>query len=171
MTITQGMPQVSAYLLFPKNFSLMPEVNRQIIMNYDFIQRTFKKYFESGYKLTKIPRCTSKSKETDSDDSSSSDDQNSESDTTTTVQKPLDLESVVGVFMIGALGLAISFIVFFSEIYYYWHMRIVERHIRMKNHINVPHLVKIAQLHLPTKENYNDIDVMKLIDVLPEKQK
>ncbi|CAI5452668.1 unnamed protein product [Caenorhabditis angaria] len=138
--ISQGMPQVSEYLLFPKNSSFMSEMNRQIIMNYDFIQRTFYKYFESGYKLTTIPRCTTTSSYSNSDDSSSSDDQNSDTDTTKTTQKPLDLESVIGVFMIGALGIGISIIAFFSEIYYYWHMRILERHVRMRNHLNVGHL-------------------------------
>ncbi|CAI5452671.1 unnamed protein product [Caenorhabditis angaria] len=135
--ITEGMPQVSAYLLFPKNSSYLSEINKQIIMNYNFIQRTFDKYFNSGYKLTDIPKCRLSNTDSSTLNPEESDGQTS---TTTVARRPLDLESVIGVFMIGALGIAISFLVFFSEIYHYWHMRILERHIRLNNHLNVGHL-------------------------------
>ncbi|CAI5452669.1 unnamed protein product [Caenorhabditis angaria] len=162
--IGQGMPQVFSYFLFPKNSSYISEFNQHIIKNYEFIQRTINKYFISGYELGK-GSCGS-----DSEDSHEYSNNLDSKIKNSVSQKPLDLESVIGVFMIGALGIGISFIAFFTEIYHYWHMRILERHIRLKNHINVPHLVKIAQFHLSSKENHKNIDVMKLVDVLPKKQ-
>ena len=43
--VSDGMPQVSSFFVFKKNFTGLEEFNRQIIMNQVFIQRTFNKYF------------------------------------------------------------------------------------------------------------------------------
>lgn len=43
--VSDGMPQVSSFFVFKKNFSGIEEFNRQIILNQAFVQRTFNKYF------------------------------------------------------------------------------------------------------------------------------
>ncbi|KAF1758076.1 hypothetical protein GCK72_014534 [Caenorhabditis remanei] len=146
--VSDGMPQVSSFFVFKKNFSGLEEFNRQIIMNQVFIQRTFNKYFNEGFKLGFIPKCEI-AEETKSDAS-----------------KPLDIESVIGVFTIGALGIAASFIVFVVEIYHYWHMRILARRARMRDPWNVRNLARIAQIHFTTSQQYSEIDVMRLVDAL-----
>ncbi|EFO93081.1 hypothetical protein CRE_10276 [Caenorhabditis remanei] len=146
--VSDGMPQVSSFFVFKKNFSGLEEFNRQIIMNQVFIQRTFNKYFNEEFKLGFIPKCEI-AEETKSDAS-----------------KPLDIESVIGVFTIGALGIAASFIVFVVEIYHYWHMRILARRARMRDPWNVRNLARIAQIHFTTSQQYSEIDVMRLVDAL-----
>uniref|UniRef100_A0A914ECC9 Solute-binding protein family 3/N-terminal domain-containing protein n=1 Tax=Acrobeloides nanus TaxID=290746 RepID=A0A914ECC9_9BILA len=42
-------PQKSSMFIFLKNATLLKEWNRAIIMNQDFIQRTFYKYYRSGF--------------------------------------------------------------------------------------------------------------------------
>uniref|UniRef100_A0A8R1DN23 PBPb domain-containing protein n=1 Tax=Caenorhabditis japonica TaxID=281687 RepID=A0A8R1DN23_CAEJA len=147
--VSEGMPQVSSFFVFSKNFSGMADFNRQTIMSQVFVQRTFNKYFTDGFKLGNIPKCDT------------SEEEQSEA------PKPLELDSVIGVFTIGAIGLGASIVVFIVEIYHYWHMRVLARRARMRDPWNVRHLARIAQLHFTTSEQYNDIDVMRLIDVLP----
>lgn len=146
--VSDGMPQVSSFFVFTKNFSGIEEFNRQIIMNQAFIQKTFNKYFNEGFKLGYIPKCEV-AEETQSDAS-----------------KPLDIESIIGVFTIGALGISASLIVFVVEIYHYWHVRIAARRSQMRDPWNVRNLARIAQLHFTTSEQYSDIDVMRLVDAL-----
>ncbi|CAI2351441.1 unnamed protein product [Caenorhabditis sp. 36 PRJEB53466] len=146
--VSDGMPQVSSYFVFKSNFSGVADFNRQIIMNQVFVQRTFSKYFSEGFKLGFIPKCATGD------------------ETQTDASKPLDIESVIGVFTIGALGIAASIVAFVIEIYYYWHMRIVARRARMRDPWNVRHLARIAQLHFTTSQQYSDIDVMRLVDAL-----
>ncbi|CAP22849.2 Protein CBG01787 [Caenorhabditis briggsae] len=146
--VSDGMPQVSSFFVFTKNFSGIEEFNRQIIMNQAFIQRTFNKYFNQGFKLGFIPKCEVT--------------EEAQSDAT----KPLDIESIIGVFTIGAFGISASLIAFVVEIYHYWHMRIVARRARMRDPWNVRNLARIAQIHFTTSQQYSDIDVMRLVDAL-----
>lgn len=95
---------------------------------------------------------------------------------------------MIGVFTIGALGVAASLMVFvfevgelnftrfsnnaskkiissnLSQIYHYWHVRILARRARMRDPWNVRNLARIAQIHFTTHEQYSDIDVMRLVD-------
>ncbi|PIC35055.1 hypothetical protein B9Z55_014529 [Caenorhabditis nigoni] len=146
--VSDGMPQVSSFFVFTKNFSGIEEFNQQIIMNQAFIQRTFNKYFNEGFKLGFIPKCEA-TEEVQSD-----------------ATKPLDIESIIGVFTIGAFGISASLIAFVVEIYHYWHMRIVARRARMRDPWNVRNLARIAQIHFTTSQQYSDIDVMRLVDAL-----
>ncbi|CAB3406639.1 unnamed protein product [Caenorhabditis bovis] len=150
--VNEGLPQVSAYFVFAKNSTLIREFNHQIIMQQSFIQRTFNKYFLEGFKLGDIPKCSL------------------DDDEIAKANKPLDLESTIGVFTIGGIGLALALAAFVLEIYHYWHLKIVERRARMRDPYNVRNLAKIAQIHFTTHKQYNDIDVLKLIEVLENKR-
>ena len=52
-----GLPQKGAYLVFNNNSRFLPAINRQIIMQQTFVQRTYNKYFKLGYKLGPLPKC------------------------------------------------------------------------------------------------------------------
>ncbi|CAD6194549.1 unnamed protein product [Caenorhabditis auriculariae] len=146
--VSEGMPQQSAYFVFKNDTPLFKDFNREIIMQQYFVQRTFTKYFLEGYQLGKPAKC----------DSSEYDE--------TEATKPLDLDSVVGIFMVGAIGLGVSIVGFFAEIYHYWHLKLQQRRSRTRTAMNVTNLLNIAKMHFTTRQNYGDIDVMKLVEVL-----
>ena len=51
-------PQKASMFVFLKNATLLKEWNRAIIMNQDFIQRTFYKYYRNGFITSAYPNCT-----------------------------------------------------------------------------------------------------------------
>ncbi|CAI5452672.1 unnamed protein product [Caenorhabditis angaria] len=163
--ISQGMPQVSSYFIFPKNSSMTSELNQQIVMSYDFIQRTFDKYFNNDYKLSKlVPKC--RSSNGDSSGSNLEDSDETTHTETTETQKSSDIDSVIGVFIIAAMGIGVSMIAFIFELGYYWYSKFSEKQCGL----NVRHLVKLARSHFTTEDNQKIINVMKLVNVLPSRQ-
>uniref|UniRef100_A0A914CQJ2 Uncharacterized protein n=1 Tax=Acrobeloides nanus TaxID=290746 RepID=A0A914CQJ2_9BILA len=51
-------PQKSSMFVFLKNSTILKEWNHAIIMNQDFIQRTFNKYYRNGFITGTYPNCT-----------------------------------------------------------------------------------------------------------------
>ncbi|PAV74655.1 hypothetical protein WR25_25652 [Diploscapter pachys] len=126
--------------------------NEMIVLQQTFIQRTFTKYFLSGYKLEELPKCDTSDYDVD------------------VISKPLDINKTVGIFTLGALGIAISLIAFVAEIYYYWHKRIVSRRLKTKKALDVMAIMDIARIHFTTHESYDKLDILKLIDAMEKRR-
>ncbi|CAJ0918147.1 unnamed protein product, partial [Mesorhabditis belari] len=110
--VSDGLPQVGSYFVFQNKSRFLKSMNTAIIMNSDMIQHTFSKYFREGYKIGNIPKCT----------------QIVDTSNPEIVSKPLNMASTVGIFTLGAIGIAISTVVFFVEIYIFLHNRVLESH-------------------------------------------
>lgn len=62
--IKEGLPEISSHFVFKNGSKFIHAFNEAIILNLDFIRRTFVKYFETGFKIgDNIPDCE---EETDS---------------------------------------------------------------------------------------------------------
>ena len=49
--VQEGLPERSAHFVFHNTSPMVPEWNNAIIMNMDFIRRTFRKYFRENFKI------------------------------------------------------------------------------------------------------------------------
>ncbi|CAI4227188.1 unnamed protein product [Auanema sp. JU1783] len=145
--INEGLPQRSAHLAFSNDSYFLEMFNNAIIMQTSFIHRTFSKYFLEGFKLDTLPKC---------DDAEFG---------TPKAKKALDLPSVIGCFTLGGLGFLISIGGFMSEVYVYWHRKMVARHRRnRKAFADVGNLLGLAKVHFeaPKKDNINLVNLAKI---------
>ncbi|CAJ0560278.1 unnamed protein product, partial [Mesorhabditis spiculigera] len=55
--VSDGLPQVGAYIVFQNQSRFIKNINRAIIMSQSMVEHTFNKYFEMGYKIANIPKC------------------------------------------------------------------------------------------------------------------
>ncbi|CAJ0604077.1 unnamed protein product [Cylicocyclus nassatus] len=94
--VSKGLPQRSAHLVFPNNSMFLEKFNNAIITQSQFIQRTFSKYFLQGFKIADIPKCPATEFEEGS--------------------KPLGVQSVIGIFALGALGMSSALVAFVAEV-------------------------------------------------------
>ncbi|VDM65810.1 unnamed protein product [Strongylus vulgaris] len=94
--VNKGLPQRSAHLVFANNSIFLKKFNTAIIMQSQFIQRTFSKYFLEGFKIADIPKCPPTEFEEGS--------------------KPLGVNSMIGIFALGALGMSSALAAFIAEV-------------------------------------------------------
>uniref|UniRef100_A0A915LKF3 Ionotropic receptor n=1 Tax=Meloidogyne javanica TaxID=6303 RepID=A0A915LKF3_MELJA len=128
--VSEGMPEVSSHLIFRHDSRFVKLFERSIIMNLDFVRRTFKKYFHSNFKLTKenfdnnylTKNLTERIGHHCKEESSFSSYLNHKGRWHFGINgielKPLDFGSMFGVMLVALLGLLLSFLAFCAEIYY-----------------------------------------------------
>ncbi|CAD5224734.1 unnamed protein product [Bursaphelenchus xylophilus] len=107
-----------AFFLFAKNNPLLSRFNRAIRMNQQFIDRTFRKYFDVTKKTGKIPRCPL----TDEDIPEAA--------------KQLDIMETFGIFFVIMIGWSASIVVWVAEVFVWLlcecYLRIRDSHRRRK---------------------------------------
>ncbi|CAJ0580412.1 unnamed protein product, partial [Mesorhabditis spiculigera] len=145
--VSDGLPQVGAYIVFQNQSRFIKNINRAIIMSQSMVEHTFNKYFEMGYKIANIPKCPTEVLDT----------------ATGIISKPLDLASTVGIFTLGALGIAISLITFFVEIYIFLHNRVLDRHRRTRQAL-ASNLLALGKIYFT--EVHHGVALTKLVDVI-----
>ena len=133
---SEGLPQKSAYYAFSKTSNWTKIWNRGILMNQNFIRRTFRKYFEEDFLLGNVTACPL------------ADDDIPDS------QKPLNIIAIFGILILYFVGLCGAGIALGCEIWYIHHVKkLIVRHvskisskIRWNNN-NSQHTKKKEQLH------------------------
>ncbi|CAJ0565307.1 unnamed protein product, partial [Mesorhabditis spiculigera] len=98
LTISEGLPQKSAHFLFQRGSEFLAKFNKQIIMQQSFILRTYNKYFDSGFKLSRRSDCH-------------------ESSGNTGDFKVLGVMDCIGLFVVLLIGWAAAPFVFIAEIF------------------------------------------------------
>ncbi|KAL3096094.1 hypothetical protein niasHS_005853 [Heterodera schachtii] len=117
--ISDGLPSMPAHFIFAKNAPILPALNRAIVMNRDFIRRTYRKYMLYGYRFDDGERpaeCIGKDKATRLYDKQFAKrrgrGENPE-------MKPLDLIAMFGIFFLFSIGSSLSILAFCIETSYY----------------------------------------------------
>ncbi|KAL7078307.1 hypothetical protein ACQ4LE_002698 [Meloidogyne hapla] len=157
--VSEGMPEVSSHFIFRRNSQFVKQFERAIIMNLDFVRRTFKKYFNSNFKLNKI-NLINNSLERNiggghcKEESSFSSYLNNKGHhgrwhfgINGIKLKPLDFGSMFGVMLVALLGLLLSFLAFCAEIYYHQKKKRLIFRLRMRRALaEQAHLTAAAQV-------------------------
>lgn len=144
--VSEGLPQRSAHLVFANNSVFIEQFNLAIIMQSSFIQRTFRKYFLEGFKIAAIPKCPP----TEFQEGT----------------KPLDVNSVVGIFTLAGVGMLSAIAAFAAEIYYFWHTSVILRRWRARTALgSVQNLLEVAKFHF-TSQSEDRFDIIRLADFL-----
>uniref|UniRef100_A0A915LPK8 Ionotropic receptor n=1 Tax=Meloidogyne javanica TaxID=6303 RepID=A0A915LPK8_MELJA len=156
--VSEGMPEVSSHLIFRRDSRFVKLFERSIIMNLDFVRRTFKKYFHSNFKLTKenfdnylTKNLTERIGHHCKEESSFSSYLNHKGRWHFGINgielKPLDFGSMFGVMLVALLGLLLSFLAFCSEIYYNRKKKRLMFRLRMRRALaEQAHLTAAAQV-------------------------
>uniref|UniRef100_A0A914HUJ6 Solute-binding protein family 3/N-terminal domain-containing protein n=1 Tax=Globodera rostochiensis TaxID=31243 RepID=A0A914HUJ6_GLORO len=117
--ISDGLPLMPAHFVFLKNSPILPALNKAIVMNRDFIRRTYRKYMLYGYRFDESARpeeCSGKDKATRFYNKQhvqrSGRGENPE-------MKPLDLVAMFGIFCLFSIGSLLSILAFCIESSYY----------------------------------------------------
>ncbi|KAK6747829.1 hypothetical protein RB195_000801 [Necator americanus] len=142
--VNRGQPQRSAHLIFANNSQFLKKFNTEIIMQSRFVQRTFRKYFTEGFKLANIPKCPVTEYEEGS--------------------KSLDVNSMIGIFAVGAIGMSFAFVAFVAEIYHFWHKNVLMRKWTANAPLGgVQNILAVAKIYFNTSNN-DQSTVMKLAE-------
>ncbi|KAH7724992.1 Protein W02A2.5 [Aphelenchoides avenae] len=124
--------QKPSFFLFPKNHPLVPEWNQAIQDNESFIRRTFEKYFLLGYATGRIKKCPFTERDIPESD------------------KPLDMNSTFGIFLISMIGYGAAVILFVAEVYFHWQVRLIRLKWRSRKAVTEPvHLMSVARMLSP----------------------
>ncbi|KAI6236715.1 PBPb domain-containing protein [Aphelenchoides besseyi] len=148
--VPNEVTEKSSHLMFRKNSELLGLFNHAIVMNLDFVRRTFLKYFELKFKISRKTRHCADVKGDNN-------------------RKPLDMPSLFGVVVVCVAGLVLSLVAFAAEFYVSWQHRMIRLRIRTRRAMAEPlHLMALAQFGTTAiyKKTHNQIhpsDSTKLI--------
>ncbi|KAI6200133.1 hypothetical protein M3Y96_00700700 [Aphelenchoides besseyi] len=148
--VPNEVTEKSSHLMFRKNSEFLGLFNHAIIMNLDFVRRTFLKYFELKFKISRKTRhCEDVNRDNN--------------------RKPLDMPSLFGVVVVCVAGLVLSLIAFAAEFYVSWQHRMIRLRLKTRRAMAEPlHLMALAQFGTIAiyKKSHNQIhpsDSTKLI--------
>uniref|UniRef100_A0A915DIR9 Uncharacterized protein n=1 Tax=Ditylenchus dipsaci TaxID=166011 RepID=A0A915DIR9_9BILA len=136
--VTEGLPEMSSHFIFAhksRNNSTqhyLAAFNDAILMNMDFIRRTFTKYFDEGFKI-------------------STDSKNCPGDIQEAKEgihlKPLGIVSLFGIIFVMLIGLVLSLAAFGLEVYYTWHRKLFQMRLKARRQLVEPiHLIALARV-------------------------
>ncbi|KAI1707390.1 glutamate receptor U1 [Ditylenchus destructor] len=146
--VTEGLPEMSSHFIFQhvlrnnRTQYFLDALNDAIIMNMDFIRRTFAKYFQEGFKtFDELTPCVQGS------ETARLSLINNEYSKQTLKLKPLGIVSMFGVLFVMIIGLILSLTAFAMEVYYTWQRKMFQLRLRARRQLVEPiHLMALARM-------------------------